>query len=236
MGYSQRVALCLSVLAAAFAASAQEPAAASPNVIAVEHGVPFGVVPGKLLLLGNYMVFLDEQQLDKSLVIPKSAVESVNVDGAMITVTMAEGIKSRSGDVKRLGFRVLPGGDGSQVSNWQRTGGVSGSATASAAGRNEAAPAGASSYPARHDHRIGDCRGRLLFTGDQVNYESVSSADHSRRWEYRSIRELKLSNPYELELKPFTGESYKFKLDGSGMDPAAYRAIVDRVTSARVGR
>lgn len=69
-----------------------------------------------------------------------------------------------------------------------------------------------------------------------MSYESVSSVSHSRRWEYQAIKETKLSNPYELEIKPFTGDSYTLQFDGAGMDPAAYRDLVDRVTSARANR
>ena len=64
----------------------------------------------------------------------------------------------------------------------------------------------------------------------------VSSVSHSRRWEYNAIKETKLSNPYEIEIKPFTGDDYQLQFDGAGMDPASYRELVDRVTNARATR
>jgi hypothetical protein len=64
-------------------------------------------------------------------------------------------------------------------------------------------------------------------------YESVEDVGHSRRWEYNSIKEMKNSNPYKLEVKPFTGGDYEFVLDGTGIDPAAYKSLVDKVTAAR---
>ncbi len=94
----------------------------------------------------------------------------------------------------------------------------------------------AGTYQARHDHRFGACSGRLLVNDQMVSYESVDEVKHSRRWEYKSIREVKLPNPYEIEIKAFEGDSYKLKLDGSGMDPAAFKQLVDRVTAARSGR
>ena len=51
----------LTLFVFSFSASAQP--VPSGNVIAVEYSVPFGTVAGKLLLLGNYLVFADEQQL-----------------------------------------------------------------------------------------------------------------------------------------------------------------------------
>ncbi|MGQ9916337.1 MAG: hypothetical protein ACUVS7_02870 [Bryobacteraceae bacterium] len=31
------------------------------KALAVEHAVPFGQIPGKLLLYGNYLVFMDDE-------------------------------------------------------------------------------------------------------------------------------------------------------------------------------
>ena len=205
---------------------------ATGSVVEVDHSVPFGTVPGKLLLLGGYLVFVDEQQPSTSFVVAKSAIESLNADGPAITVQINEAIRNRSGEVRRLSFRVVSGADPAVVTSWY--GG--GMAPASSAAPAVMPASGTATYQARHNHRIGECRGRLIVGSDQVSYESVSSVSHSRRWEYRAIKETKLSNPYELEIKPFNGGTYKFRFDGVGMDPAAYRDLVDRVTSARTNR
>jgi hypothetical protein len=202
------------------------------SAVAVDHAVPFGTVPGTLLLLGNNLVFVDEQQPGASLVVAKSVIESLTTDGSDITVQPKEVIRTRSGEVRRLSFRVASGADPAVVTRWYGSGMVSASSAAPAV----MPAAGTTTYQARHKHRFGECRGRLIVGPDQVSYESVSSVSHSRRWEYRAIKETKLSNPYELEIKPFTGDTYKFHFDGAGMDPAGYRALVDLVTSARVNR
>jgi hypothetical protein len=90
-------------------------------------------------------------------------------------------------------------------------------------------------HQARHDNTFGNCHGRLIVSPEQLSYESVTEVDHSRRWEYRGIREISLPNPYELEVKPASGGTYKLFLEGSGMDPAVFRSIVDRVTAGRSG-
>jgi hypothetical protein len=206
------------------------------SVVAVEHSVPFGTVQGRLLLLGNYVVFVDEQQPAASFVVAKSVIESLNAEGPAITIQTTEGIRNRSGEVKRLSFRVASGGDPAVVTSW-----YGGGMASTGASSSPAAPGGTSAsapgiFQARHQHRFGECRGRLIIGPDQLSYESVSSVGHSRRWEYQAIKETKLSNPYELEIKPFSGDSYKLQFDGTGMDPAAYRVLVDRVTSARGNR
>lgn len=204
----------------------------SRGAFTVEHSVPFGTVQGKLLVLDNYLVFVDEQQPDGSFVVPREIVDDLSTDGSTITVQTREPVRNRSGGVQRLSFRVLSGGDTAAARNWYASpGGVRTSAA-----RTSGTAVSEEVYPARHNHRIGDCRGRLVVGPDRIAYESVSDAGHSRRWEYKSIREIKLENPYEIEMKPFAGGTYRLYLDGSGMDPAAYRAIVDRVAAARGSR
>jgi hypothetical protein len=214
------------LLVLACLALAQSPA--SNEALPVELSVPFGVVPGRLLLLGNHLVFLDEQQLKDSFVIPKAAIENLNAEGTTVAVRTTEPIRLRSGDVRSLSFRVSSGGDAGVVPRWYGAGPSSGATMA-------AAPVGATIHQARHDHTFGNCHGRLIVSPEQLSYESVTEVDHSRRWEYRGIREISLPNPYELEVKPASGGTYKLFLEGSGMDPAVFRSIVDRVTAGRSG-
>jgi len=230
MNFGLSIAFICILLVPALPVGAQSTATGS--VVAVDHSVPFGTIPGKLLLLGNYLVFVDEQQPSASFVVAKSGIESLNADGPAVTVQTNEAIRNRSGEVRRLSFRVVPGADPAVVTSWY------GGSMALASSAAQAVPpaSGTATYQARHNHRLGDCRGRLIVGPEQVNFESVSSVSHSRRWEYRAIKETKLSNPYELEIKPFSGDTYKFQFDGAGMDPAAYRDLVDRVTSARANR
>lgn len=213
----------------------------TPNkAVVVEHAVPFGTVSGKLLLLGNSLVFYDDQQPENSFVVLRSAIESLTAEGLQITLQSRDSVRSRGGEVRRLSFRVPPGGDPSPVTGWFAS--APGVATPAPAGSTAspsaaaAKPTDSASYQVVHDKRIGSSTGRLLVTDDLLSYESISDVKASRRWEYRSIKEIRLPNPYELEVRPFEGDTYKFKLEGSGMDPAAYKKLVDRVTSARTGR
>jgi hypothetical protein len=233
----------LTITVAVTCLSAQVPS--SNKAVAVEHAVPFGTVPGKILLLGNALVFYDDQQPESSFVVPRSAVESITAEGPVITLQAREAVKSRSGEVRRLSFRVPPGGDPAPVTAWFATtpstmAGGSGLVTTptpapASTGAARASDATAS-YQVIHDKRIGSSTGRLMVNDEMLSYESISDVKASRRWEYRSIKEIRQPNPYELEVKPFEGDAYKFKLEGSGMDPAAYKKLVDRVTAARTGK
>jgi len=226
----------------ALVAPASTQTAATGSALAVEHAVPFGTVTGKLLLLGKYLVFVDDQQLDASFVVAKNIIESLSADSTAITIQTKEDVRNRSGEVRRLSFRALPGSDLGPLTSWYGTGQTA-AAAAPAAGATPAAAAapakgvalapGTTSYEAIHNHRIGGCKGRLLVSAEQISYESVDSVSHSRRWEFKAIKELKQDNPYSLEIAPFSGGGYTFKLSGTGMDPAAFRVLVDKVTAAR---
>jgi hypothetical protein len=225
--------LAVAVLLGAPAMAQQVP---SSTVVPVEQSIPFGTVSGRLLLLGNYLVFVDDQQPDSSLVIPRVDIENLTSESGAITVQVREPVRDRSGEVRRLSFRVTPPADGSGVASWyaRRGSGAPVSASGSASRvAPVAAPADTESFPARHDHRLGSCRGRLIVTPAQLSYESTDDVSHSRRWEYKSVKEIAAPNPYELEIKPFSGGTYKFLLEGSGMSPTQYKTLVDRVTAAR---
>src|SRR6185312_3120689 len=135
---------------------------------------------------------------------------------------------NQAGDVTQLTFKVM--GDSSNVVTWWQSNPQSADRAAS-----NLATTGEStqSFEATHDHLIGSCHGRLIISSNQLAYESVDDASHSRRWAYSSIRELTQSNPYEIRIKPFSGDEYKLKLGGSGMDPATFAKLVDQVAKAR---
>jgi hypothetical protein len=238
---------------AAMPAAAQP--APNPGPLAAELSIPFGTVTGKLLLLGDYLVFLDEQQPETSIVIPKGIVDRLTADGAMIAIETKEPVRGRAGGVRVLNFRVSTGGDPAAVTAWFASAAnkpappappappVAPPAAPPAApvappvapAPPPAAPAAAETvtYQARHKHFRGECKGRLIIGADQVSYESLDAIGHSRRWDYKSIKETKLSNPYELDITPFDGAAYKLLLDAPGMAPATYQSLVDRVVAAR---
>lgn len=201
------------------------------RAVDVEHAVPFGQIQGKLILYGDFLVFVDSERPADSFVAPKASIESLTADGATITVQLKDAVRNRSGEVRRLSFRALSG-DSGPVTSWY--GSAPSPAAAPAAGAAaQPAPEGAKVFQASHNHRIGSCNGRLIVTADRLSYESTDSVSHSRRWELKQIREISLPNPYEINIRPFAEGNYKLRLQGSGMDPATYKELVDRIAAAR---
>ncbi len=199
------------------------------RAVDVEHAVPFGQVQGKLILYGDYLVFVDAERPEDSFVTPKTSIETLSTEGAQITIQLKDAVRNRSGEVRRVSFRALSGDSGPVTSWW----GSAAAAPASSASPSQPVSEGAKVFQASHNHRIGSCNGRLIITEDRVSYESTDSVSHSRRWELKQIREINLPNPYELNVRPFTESNYKLRLQGSGMDPATYKELVDRIAAAR---
>jgi hypothetical protein len=205
---------------------------AGARAMGAEYSVPFGTATGQLLMLGDYLVFVDSQAPESSFVLPRATLSSANAQGSTVTLQSTQPVRNAAGDVSQLSFRVT--GDPMTVVSWYQSNTPRGADRTVA--NSEAAGASAQSFEATHDHFVGSCHGRLVISGNQLAYESVDDANHSRRWEYSSIREIKHPNPYEIRIKPSVGEEYKLKLGGAGMDPSAFTKLVDQVTQARAGR
>ncbi len=203
---------------------------AGGRALNAEYAVPFGTSSGQLLVLGSYLVFVDSQVPESSFVVPRSEIASANADGSTLTLQMSQPVHNRAGDVTQLTFRVT--GDPQTVVSWYQAKPQTETQSAERVGGTQETQ----TFEATHDHLFGSDHGRLVISPDQLAYESVDSPDNSRRWAYSSIRELSQPNPYEIRIKPFSGDEYKLKLGGSGMDPSTFATLVDRVTKARAGK
>ena len=82
------------------------------------------------------------------------------------------------------------------------------------------------------DVRYHDHRGKLVVTATGVNFEDVSDADHSRKWTYAQIKELKRDGN-EIKIRPHSGDSFEFRVEGRTMSDAVYRTIEERIVAAR---
>lgn len=211
----------------------------SVEVKKAELSVPFGGVHGKVALVGEYLVFIDDDQPQSSFAIARGQIQNIASEGGLARITTKQPFRDRSGERSQFSLRLIEG-DLVTLINWSQT--AAGTNTA-AAGASAAAAAAAGSdskqmsFPAQYTRLIGrSSRGRLIVNDEIVAYESTDRLDTSRRWQYRDIKGIKLKNPYEIEIDPFIGGKYTLKLSGKGMDNSEFKTIVDRITAARVAR
>jgi hypothetical protein len=201
-----------------------------------ELSVPFGTVKGTAVLVGDYLVFIDEQQVQSSFAIARSEIQKITSEERGVNIETRQPIRDRSGERSQFTVR-LSEGDLATLMNWSRMTPTATPATTAVAAASVPAVRTAEqmSYPAEFTQFVGrNSRGRLMVTADMVAYESIDNVQSSRRWQFKDIKEIKLKNPYEIEIQPFVGDRYNLKLEGKGMDAGDFKTIVDRITTARI--
>ncbi len=93
-----------------------------------ELAIPFGTVPGKIIMAGNHLVFVDEDRPAMSFVIPRGQVENLAIQDRNVSMDLRESVQDRSGERSQLNFRIADG-DPKSLKRWF---GVVGTASAAA--------------------------------------------------------------------------------------------------------
>ncbi|MCC6590213.1 MAG: hypothetical protein IT168_26205 [Bryobacterales bacterium] len=198
------------------------------RVLKAELAIPFGSAPGSLVLLEDYLTFVDQEKPEASFAARRDEIRAITVEGEAVAIEVASPVRDRSGARTRLTFKVADPAGPDAIKTWQSAASVS---TPKATSSKQ--PSETLTYQVQHDHRFGGCKGRLIITQDRIAFESITDISHSRQWALRDVKEMKRDNPYALKIEPFSGNTYKFELQGQGMDSDTYRTLVDRVTAAR---
>jgi len=207
-----------------------------------ELAIPFGVVPGRLVTVGEYLVFIDEEKPEASFAIARNGMRNLSYAAEVLTVESVKAVRDRSGERTVFSFRLATPQEAPPFAEWYKS--TAGAAAASPLAEKAAdardtakieAAATTKTYQARHTHfPRGGCSGRLIIEPNRVVFESVGEIDHSRQWDLRDIKELRRDSPYSIKIVPFAGNEYNLQLQGQGMDSNEFKALVDRVTAARI--
>lgn len=194
---------------------------------------PNGSIDGKLVMLGDRMIFVDDTRPDMSFVIPRSDVRAARLDAGRLSIDVRSPYVSSFGPNQSTLILTMasPASAGTVVS-WI---GVPVTGSSGEASRM------ADSYPQTQvtdisfDVKNGDQRGKLILRPDMLMFESLTDARHSRRWSYAELRELKRDSN-EIKIEPFHGDKYEFQFHNKAMLDTAYRALSDRIITARTHR
>ena len=73
--------------------------------------------------------------------------------------------------------------------------------------------------------------GRLLVGANRIEWQDLKNTSKSRSWAYSEIKEFKREGN-ELKIKPYSGDSFEFKVNGRMMSDDIYNAIADRIVAA----
>jgi len=190
---------------------------------------------GKLILLSDNLVFVDDERPEASFLVVKTNIDSLSNDNGTITIQLRQGVRDRAGTATRLIMHMGMPEYGAEVQRWH---GAGESQTAMIAKIDQVSPENDSAltFTAQRMKRFrGNTDGKLIIDRERVIFESLDNASESRRWEMREIREFKLKNPFELEIGT-DKDKYNLRLSGAGMDNGQHREISARITRARTAR
>lgn len=238
----KRIHLILLLLVFAFGVvvNAQTPV----KVQKAELSIPFGVVKGKLIAVGETLIFIDEEMPDASFAIEKTSIATVAEQDGVTTIETRRPIKDRSGERTRLALR-LTDNNGVSLAAWYKDPTSGGSSvnpsTESTAIKTAAATApapadlsGTKVYQARQTRfPFGSTDGKLVISETEIAFEGLDDIKRSQRWSYQDIKEIKQNSTYLIEIVPFRGDKYKLELQGEGMSSAQFKALTNRIASAR---
>jgi hypothetical protein len=197
---------------------------------------PNGTVPGKLVIRGDQMSFIDDNNPDMSFIIPKTDVRAARWEGGRLTIDLAHPYASSIGANRSDLVFVMPDQTSAgSVITWMGVP-VSGysAGAESEANRTATPPSTLNITDVRFDVKNGDQRGKLMLQPDQLVFESLTDARHSRSWKYSDIREL-THNDHEIKVKGRHGDDYEFQIKNRAMLDTAYNLISDKVIAARQG-
>jgi len=212
-----------------------------------EMSIPFGVVPGRLVTVGEYLLFIDDEKPEASFAVARTGMRNLSVAAEIITIETLKPIRDRGGERSALSFRMTKPLDAQPFADWYKATAEAAAAAAPPAEKEKEKEADKKeaakkevviptiTYQAKHDHfPRGGCSGRLILEPTRVVFESITEIDHSRQWDLKDIKELKRDNPYNIKIVPFMGNEYNLQLQGKGMDSNEFKALVHRITSARI--
>ncbi len=200
--------------------------------------VPFGEVKGKILVVENFLIFVDEEKLDDSFAIDRRMVANVERMDRQVIIETKEPIRDRSGERTRLAFRLNDKETAAIMTWFERGPTVNDFANTATGGRSAAENRRAVLiYDAKHKHSLyGSCQGKLVVKENMISYESLNDRGHSRQYPFSDIKKLKRNGPYQMEVQTFNRGSYNFELQGNGMDIADFKTLEESIATARASR
>jgi hypothetical protein len=83
----------------------------------VELTQPGGAIFGKLMTLGDQLVFVDDNQVNASFSIRRGDIRNMSTQGGVLTIELSQPVRDRSGQTYRLAFRM---GSTDALENWWR--------------------------------------------------------------------------------------------------------------------
>jgi hypothetical protein len=208
-----------------------------------------GITDGKLVVVGDQMVFVDDERPQLSFAVGKNDVRRLTFEQGALTVDLGRPFTDRWGSRTNLVLRTAEPQHVQTIVSWAEVPLV-GTISVQPAPRTDIVADIRSSgrqivwtdryagqtlmFDARHDHASGNCTGKLVVRDDGMAFESVGEADHSRSWKYAQIEELERNrSENKIIIDPYSSDDdYTLKFTGQ-MDEAVFQVLTDRIVANR---
>jgi hypothetical protein len=187
---------------------------------------PSGSVNGKVVGVGDYLIFVDDDQPAKSFLIPRGEIREARNGNGTVVVQMARPVTDRFGSRSNLEMRIVDPATGAVLSKML--------GVPVERGRTETVY----SLDVRHDHKgHGGCDGKLIADDTNLRFESVTEASHSRTWNYNALEKFDSERDHALlHVRPVSGEGYDFNVRNGATAGAMYKLVADKIIVARPNR
>ena len=182
-----------------------------------------GTINGKVVGVGDHLIFIDDDQPQKSFLIPRGDIRTARNDNNTIVVEMARPVTDRFGTRSNLEIRLVDPATGAVLS---KSLGVP-----VERGRTETIY----SLDVRHDHKgHGHCEGKLIADDTRIRFESVGQASHSQNWTYDQLERFVTERDNAiLRVDPVNGETYDFNVANGATAGAMHKLVSGKIVAAR---
>ena len=182
---------------------------------------PSGNINGRLVMLGDRMVFVQENNPDVAFVIPKGDIRAARWGEGRLTIDLSKPyIENRSNFVVVMRDPSYAG----RMVTWM---GVPVEGISNEATRVAGASPTVEVTDVAFDITSGDDKGKLTLTSNDVRFDSRGGKTH--RWSYSDIREVKRSGDHEIKVKVADGKDFDFKFKNPVLLNTAYDLLSGRV-------
>jgi hypothetical protein len=183
---------------------------------------------GKVVRVGNTLVFVDDADVRASFAIDHANIKNHHEQAGVFSIYTGRPVMYRARDRMHFEFR-WGAGNCESIAQWLRSRGRNREA---ARGVNRAAAV--RKYPVIHRRRWAtDFSGVLTISEKKIEFECPANDCRPIRWGLRDIRDIRQQSPFELLIFPYNDDKYTFEFQSQPLERAVFNALVSRVIMAR---
>lgn len=207
------------VLALAIRVHAQE----QLTIQKVTVNTPSGTISGKVVGSGDTLVFVDDNDPQRSFTLNRGSVRSYQTDNGAIVVELARPETDATGTASNVRITVVDQRNQAALTRWMEV------------PQERSRTVTTYTTDVKHDHHgKGNCEGKLVADDQSLRFESVSEASHSKTWNYSDVQSFEKEKDHSLlKVVSKNGEKYDFKTVNGKTAGGVYDIVSQKIVAAR---